>query len=122
MASISKQGIIFLPCSSSSFILPYQATSYHSLALSFPLHEKKRGTNAQPEAGSMTSRLIIAHSSLNSGHDGTEMTLVALQDDLLKEADRDRCTPLVLLDLSEAFDTISQGIILDRLFEVGMGA
>ena len=50
----------------------------------------------------------------------TETTLVALHDDILREAGRGRCTQLALLDLSAAFDTINHSILLDRLSEVGI--
>ena len=43
-----------------------------------------------------------------------------LLDDILREADRDTCTLLVLLDLSAAFDTMNHGTLLDRLSEVGI--
>ena len=52
---------------------------------------------------------------------GTETALVALYDDLLREADRGKLSMLVLLDISAAFDTIDHGILLGRLSELGIG-
>ena len=52
---------------------------------------------------------------------GTEMALVALYDDLLREADRGKISLLVLLDISVAFDTIDHGILLGRLSKLGIG-
>uniref|UniRef100_A0ABM5FH09 E3 ubiquitin-protein ligase TRIM15-like isoform X2 n=1 Tax=Pogona vitticeps TaxID=103695 RepID=A0ABM5FH09_9SAUR len=49
------------------------------------------------------------------------MALVALQDDLLREADRGRTFQLILLDLSVAFDTIDHSILLGRLSGLGIG-
>ena len=43
---------------------------------------------------------------------GTETALVALYDDLLREAVRGKISVLVLLDISVAFDTIDHGILL----------
>ena len=53
---------------------------------------------------------------------GTEITLVKLQDDLLRQGDG-QMHPVgtVLLDFSVAFDTIDYCILLDRLSEVGIG-
>ena len=45
-------------------------------------------------------------------HHRTESTLVALQENLLREANKESVTLLVLLDLSVAFDTINHGILL----------
>ena len=52
---------------------------------------------------------------------GTETALVALFDDLCQERDRGSVTLLILLDLSAAFDTISHGVLLDRLAGLGVG-
>ena len=52
---------------------------------------------------------------------GTEMALVALYDELLREADRGKTSLLVLLDISAAFDTVDHGILLGRLSELGIG-
>ena len=49
--------------------------------------------------------MALIRSSLGSGH-GTETALAALQDDLLREADKGKMSFLVLLNLSVAFDTI----------------
>ena len=54
-------------------------------------------------------------------HHGTETALVALLDDLLREADRSKMSLLVLLDISAAFDTVDHGILLRRLSKLGIG-
>ena len=51
---------------------------------------------------------------------GTETALVALLDDLLREADRGKTSLLVLLDISAAFGTVDHGILL-RVSELGIG-
>ena len=51
---------------------------------------------------------------------GTEMALVALFDDLLREADRGKMSLFVLLNISAAFDTVDHGILLGRLSELGI--
>ena len=50
---------------------------------------------------------------------GTETAVVALMDDLMREADGGNMSLLVLLDISAAFDTIDHGILLGRLSELG---
>lgn len=45
----------------------------------------------------------------------TETLLMRLHDDILYNLDQNRCTFLLMLDLSAAFDTLDHGILLDRL-------
>ena len=52
---------------------------------------------------------------------GTETALVALCDDLLREADRGKTSLFVLLDISAAFDTVDHGILLRRISGLGIG-
>ena len=54
-------------------------------------------------------------------HHGTETALVALMDDLLREADRGKMSLLVLFDISAAFNTIDHSILLGRLSELRIG-
>ena len=67
-----------------------------------------------------TEALDPFQSGFRPRHD-TEMQLVALHDDLLREADRGKVSLLVLLDISVAFDTIDHSILLGRLSELGIG-
>lgn len=50
-----------------------------------------------------------------------ETALVALHNDLLREADRAKGSLLVLLSLSAAFDIINHNILLEWLSELGIG-
>ena len=45
-------------------------------------------------------------------HHVMEMALVTLQDGLLRETDRGKMSLLILLNLSVAFDTVDQGVLL----------
>ena len=53
-------------------------------------------------------------SAYRKGH-STETALVKIVDDLLSAIDRKRCTFLILLDQSAAFDTVNQDLMLSRL-------
>ena len=56
----------------------------------------------------------MKQSAYRKGH-STETALLRIQNDLLNEADKNRASCLVLLDLSAAFDTIDHNILLTRL-------
>lgn len=45
----------------------------------------------------------------------TETALLRVHNDILMASDSGKCTALVLLDLSSAFDTVDHAILLDRL-------
>lgn len=51
-----------------------------------------------------------------------EMELVALEVDLKRAQDLGDMTILALLDLSEVFNTIEYGILLDQLHGLGVGS
>uniref|UniRef100_A0A1A8MYC9 Reverse transcriptase domain-containing protein n=1 Tax=Nothobranchius pienaari TaxID=704102 RepID=A0A1A8MYC9_9TELE len=48
-------------------------------------------------------------------HHSTETALLKVSNDILMSADSGKCTVLVLLDLSSAFDTVNHEIMLSRL-------
>jgi hypothetical protein len=53
-------------------------------------------------------------SAYRKGH-GTETALLKITNDILCAMDDDKCTLLVMLDLSAAFDTVSHKILLKRM-------
>ena len=68
---------------------------------------------------------LVAHLNSFSGlptfqsayrqHHSTESALLRIQNDLLRAIDKKEIFPLVLLDLSAAFDTIDHNILISRL-------
>lgn len=64
------------------------------------------------------------HEKFQSGfrkHHSTETALLKVSSDIMMSADSGKCTVLVLLDLSSAFDTVDHQILLRRLRdEVGL--
>ena len=59
--------------------------------------------------------LLPDHQSAYRANYSTETALVSLYNDLLETADAGEASALLLLDLSAAFDTIDQQILIDRL-------
>lgn len=64
-------------------------------------------------SGSFSVGVQVIHS--------TETALIALHDDLLKEAKRGSKT-LALLDFFAAFDTFNHSVVLDRRLGLGIGS
>ena len=63
----------------------------------------------------MTFQLYsLAQSAHRTGH-STETTLRKVHNDILLSMDKQRVKLLVLLDLSEAFDTVNHQVLLTRL-------
>ena len=56
-------------------------------------------------------------SAYRPGH-STETALLRVHNDLVQHVEQGNCAMLILLDLSAAFDTIDQGILLSRLSNV----
>ena len=56
----------------------------------------------------------LLQSAYKQGHN-TETTLVKVQNDIPRSIDERKCVPLLLLDLSAAFDTVDHSILLSRL-------
>jgi hypothetical protein len=64
--------------------------------------------------------LADPHQSAYRAHHSCELTLLSLQDTVLRAADRGEVTAIVLLDLSCAFDTVDHDILVQRLFNIGV--
>ena len=60
-------------------------------------------------------KLLPARQSAYSRFHSTETAIAAVHNDLIRAADADHVTALVLLDLSSAFDTVDHGILLSIL-------
>ena len=56
----------------------------------------------------------LLHSAYRKYH-STEIALLKVDNDILIEMDSQHLTLLVLLDLSAAFDTVDQDVLLNRL-------
>ena len=53
-------------------------------------------------------------------HHSTETALCSVVDDLLQRADKGKCSILILLDLSAAFDTVVHELLIDDLIAIGV--
>ena len=58
----------------------------------------------------------IFQSAYKVGH-STELTLLRVQNDILRSIDDGKGVPLLMLDLSAAFDTVDRRILLQRLHD-----
>ena len=66
---------------------------------------------------SLTGLSTKFQSAYRPGH-STETALLRVHNDLVQHVEQGNCAMLILLDLSAAFDTIDQGILLFRLSNV----
>ena len=64
--------------------------------------------------------LADPHQSAYRVNHSCELTLLSIQDTVLRAADRGEVTAIVLLDLSCAFDTVDHEILLQRLSHIGV--
>ena len=73
------------------------------------LNEHLRKINVLPEMQSAYRK-----------HHSTETALCAVVDDLLTRMDEGRCSIIILLDLSAAFDTVVHELLVDDLVAIGI--
>ena len=62
-----------------------------------------------------TTGMAEKFQSVYKASHSTETSLIKVKDDILRAADNQRVTCLILLDLSVAFDTVSHPLLLNRL-------
>ena len=62
-----------------------------------------------------TSEMTESYQSTYKSHHSTETALIAVCDDIKKGFDNKKGTALIMIDLSAAFDTINNSILLQRL-------
>ena len=63
---------------------------------------------------------ILDPQSAFKKHHSTETVQISVLNDLLTTLDDNQCIKMVLLDLSSAFDTINHGILINRLYYLGI--
>ena len=88
--------------------LTYLSKMIESAALQ-QLNEHLRKINVLPEMQSAYRK-----------HHSTETALCAVVDDLLTRMDEGRCSIIILLDLSAAFDTVVHELLVDDLVAIGI--
>ena len=62
-----------------------------------------------------THNLLSIHQSASLSRHSTETVLIRILNDILNSLDEDKISVLLLLNLSEVFDTIDHAILLPRL-------
>jgi len=60
------------------------------------------------------TNFAVTQSAYRRQH-STESAVVKVMNDIIRSIDDDKVVPLVLLDLSAAFDTVDHGILLEVL-------
>ena len=70
---------------------------------------------AQLDVHMSENKLYETYQSAYRKNHSTETALLKISDDLLGAMDKSKCAMLILLDQSAAFDTVDQGILLQRL-------
>ena len=68
----------------------------------------------------VSNERLSSRQSDNKKLHSTETSLIQTTDTLLSAIDEKKVTAIVLLDMSKAFDTISHGILLNKLLNVGI--
>jgi len=83
--------------------------------LSFLSKIVERAATARLSAHIESQRLLPSRQSAYGAHHSTEITIVAVHDDIVKAIDAGDVCALVLLDLSAAFDTVDHQTLLHVL-------
>ena len=83
--------------------------------LSFPSKIPEKAVASRVDSHINSSHISNDYQSAYRKFHSTETALLKLHNDILSSLDDGKVTPLILLDLSAAFDTIDDSILLGRL-------